>query len=77
MGTDYSLNIHSKFLDYSVKFPSQLNFNGATLCIVDSNVMLSHSIPSNTTVISLKVSEENKNLDAIAEIIKILQDHHV
>jgi len=77
MGPDNSLNIHSKFLDYSVNFQSQLNFTGATLCIVDSNVIMSHRFPSDTVLISLKVSEENKDLNAIAEIIKIFQDHNV
>jgi 3-dehydroquinate synthase len=77
MSTDYSLSIHSKFLDYSVKFQDRLSFSEFDLCIVDSNVMRLHEIPSDIDLVSLPISEESKDLASIAEIIRIFQDHRV
>lgn len=77
MSTDYSLNIHSKFLNYTVKFQDALNLSAVDLCIVDANVMKLHEIPNDIPLVSLAISEENKDLGGIAEIIKIFQDQGV
>jgi 3-dehydroquinate synthase len=39
--------------------------------------MLSHRIPTGVELVPLQIAEEHKNLNAIAEIIKIFQDHQI
>jgi 3-dehydroquinate synthase len=77
MSSDYSIKIHSKFLDYTVNIQNRLNLSGIDLCIIDSNVIRMHEIPSDFALVSLVISEEKKDLSGIAEIIKIFQDHQV
>jgi 3-dehydroquinate synthase len=77
MSMDYSLNIRSKFLDYTVKFHDSLDLDGFDLCIVDSNVLRMHKISNEFALVSLAISEENKDLGGVVEIIKIFQDYHL
>jgi len=73
----YSLTIHSKFLDYAVKFHDQLNLDDFELCLVDSNVMELHQLPNHSALVAISISEEKKDLNGIKEIIEIFQDHQI
>jgi 3-dehydroquinate synthase len=77
MNMDYSLTVHSKFLDYTVKFHDRLKLDDFDLCVIDSNVMELHELPNHSALVAISISEENKDLDGIKEIIKIFQDHQI